>query len=73
MAEVGFEQVDIYTSLLDQQKNLTDALKKVRSDLKKTSNSLMKAMNDAQVEEIVSSDGRKIRINLEQKVAIVDN
>ena len=70
---VEFQQVDIYTSLLDQQKALTETLKKVRGDLKKTSASLMKAMNDADVEEIVSSDGRKIRINLEQKVAVVDD
>ena len=69
---MSVQQVDAYTSLLDQQKALTDTLKKVRSDIKKTSASLMNAMNDAELEEIVSSDGRKIRINLEQKVAVVD-
>ena len=70
--KMSVQQVDAYTSLLDQQKALTDTLKKVRSDIKKTSASLMNAMNDAELEEIVSSDGRKIRINLEQKVAVVD-
>ena len=70
--KMSVQQVDAYTSLLDQQKALTDTLKKVRSDIKKSSASLMNAMNDAELEEIVSSDGRKIRINLGQKVAVVD-